>query len=373
MHIVIVGPAYPLRGGIAHFNATLAKELGKHHQVETVTFSRQYPALLFPGTTQDDLSAPLQAAPAPQLIDSINPLNWVRVGRQLRRRNADLFIFHYWMPFFAPCFSTIARVATRGTRAQVILICHNLLPHERHPFDAALTRAMIRSASSLIVLSETVERELNEFQPGARYRIVPHPVYSMFGETLDRDVARKQLGITADRVLLFFGYVRKYKGLRTLLEAMALLPESLGIQLLVVGEFYEDAGPYRELIASRGLDSRVRLVPEYVPNELVHAYFSAADAVVLPYLSGTQSGIAQIAFNFDRPVIATSVGGLGEVVKAGETGLVVAPGDPAALADAISQFYGRNLAEPLSAGVRTAKQAYGWKRMTDAIEELTGS
>ena len=373
MHIVIVGPAYPLRGGIAHFNATLAQELGKRHRVETVTFSRQYPSLLFPGTTQGDLSAPLQAVPAPQLIDSINPLNWIRVGRQLRRRNADIFIFHYWMPFFAPCFSTIARVAARGTRARVILICHNLLPHERHPLDATLTRAMIRSADSLIVLSETVERELNEFQPGARYRIVPHPVYSMFGETLDRRAARSQLGITADRVLLFFGYIRKYKGLRTLLEAMALLPESFGVQLLVVGEFYEDARPYRELIASRGLDSRVRLVPEYVPNERVNAYFSAADAVVLPYLSGTQSGIAQIAFNFDRPLIATSVGGLGEVVKSGETGLVVPPGDPAALADAIRQFYGRNLGEPLSAGVRTAKQAYGWKRMTDAIEVLAAS
>jgi D-inositol-3-phosphate glycosyltransferase len=370
MHIVIVGPAYPLRGGIAHFNATLAQELGKRHRVETVTFSRQYPSLLFPGTTQDDLSAPLQATPAPQLVDSVNPLNWISVGRQLRRRNADLFIFHYWMPFFAPCFSTIARVAARGTRARILLIVHNLLPHERHPLDATLTRAMIRSVDSLVVLSETVERELNAFQPGTRYRNVPHPVYSLFGETMDRRAAREQLGITMDRVLLFFGYIRKYKGLRTLLEAMALLPEPLGIQLLVVGEFYEDAGPYRELIASRSLESRVRLVPEYVPNERVSAYFSAADAVVLPYLAGTQSGIAQIAFNFDRPVIATNVGGLGEVVKPGETGLVVPPGDAAALAAAIRQFYERNLGEALTTGVRTAKQAYGWKRITETIEEL---
>lgn len=373
MHIVIVGPAYPLRGGIAHFNAALARELGARHRVETVTFRRQYPSLLFPGTTQDDLSAPLDASPAPQLIDSINPLNWIRVGCQLRRLNADLFVFHYWMPFFSPCLSTIARVAARGTRARVILICHNLLPHERHLLDATLTRTMLRSASSLIVLSDTVERELKAFQPGARYRNVPHPVYSMFGDTIDRCAAREQLGITADRVLLFFGYIRKYKGLRTLFEAMALLPASLAVQLLVVGEFYEDVAPYKELIASRGLDTRVRLVPEYVPNERVNAYFSAADAVVLPYLSGTQSGIAQIAFNFDRPLIATSVGGLGEVVREGETGLVVAPGDPGALAGAIQQFYQQNLREPLTAGVRKAKQAYGWKRITDAIEELAVS
>jgi glycosyltransferase involved in cell wall biosynthesis len=370
MHIVIVGPAYPLRGGIAHFNATLAQELGRRHRVETVTFSKQYPALLFPGRTQQDLSAPLHAAPAPQLIDSINPLNWIRVGRQLRRRNADAFIFHYWLPFFAPCFSTIARVAARGTRTRVILICHNLLPHERFPFGETLTRAMVRSADALVVLSESVERELKEFEPGARYRNVPHPVYSLFGETIDRQSARERLGIRADRVLLFFGYIRKYKGLRTLLEAMALVPESLGVRLLVVGEFYEEAGPYHELVRMRGLESRVSFVPEYVPNETVNAYFSAADAVVLPYLSGTQSGIAQIAFNFDRPVIATSVGGLGEVVKAGETGLVVPPGDPAALADAIRQFFSRSLGETLSAGVRAAKQAYGWKRLTDAIEEL---
>jgi glycosyltransferase involved in cell wall biosynthesis len=171
-------------------------------------------------------------------------------------------------------------------------------------------------------------------------------------------------------VLLFFGYVRSYKGLRTLLEAMALLPESMGVELLVVGEFYEDAAPYKNLVSERGLTSRVRIVPEYVPNEQVNTYFSAADAVVLPYLSGTQSGIAQIAFNFDRPVIATTVGGLGEVVKAGDTGLLVPPGDPKALAEAIRQFYAHNLGEPLSAGVRKAKQAYSWKRITEAIEAL---
>lgn len=370
MRIVIVGPAYPLRGGIAHFNATLARELGKRHQVDTVTFRRQYPVFLFPGTTQEETSAPLHVAPAPQLIDSINPLNWISVGRQLRRRHADLFIFHYWMPFFAPCFSAIARTAARGTRARSLLIVHNLLPHERHPLDATLTRAMIRSVDSLIVLSETVERELNEFQPGVRYRNVPHPVYSLFGEAMDRSMARQELGITADRVLLFFGYIRKYKGLRTLLEAMALLPESLGVELLVVGEFYEDAGPYRDLVNARGLSTRVRIVPEYVPNDRVSAYFSAADAVVLPYHAGTQSGIAQIAFNFDRPVIATSIGGLGEVVKPGETGLVVPPGDAAALAGAIQQFYGRSLRDPLTVGVQKAKQAYGWKRLTDTIEEL---
>jgi glycosyltransferase involved in cell wall biosynthesis len=370
MHILIVGPAYPLRGGIAHFNATLARELGARHRVETVTFRRQYPSLLFPGSTQNDASAPLQAHPAPRLIDSINPLNWVSVGRQLRRRTADLLLFHYWMPFFAPCFSTIARVAARGTGTRVIVICHNLLPHERHPMDAVLTRAMLRSAHGVIVLSETVERELNAFHPGARYRMVPHPVYSLFGEGVDRAAARRQLAIGAERVLLFFGYVRKYKGLRTLLEAMALLPASLGIRLLVVGEFYDDEQTYRDVIASRGLTERVRIVPAYVPSEQVSVYFSAADAVVLPYLSGTQSGIAQIAFNFDRPVIATDVGGLAEVVRPGETGLLVPPDNPPALAAAIREFYDHNMGGALEAGVRTAKREFGWKRMTDAIEEL---
>jgi glycosyltransferase involved in cell wall biosynthesis len=199
---------------------------------------------------------------------------------------------------------------------------------------------------------------------------VPHPVYSLFGEAIDRRAAREQLGIRSDRVLLFFGYVRKYKGLHVLLEALALVPESLGVELLVAGEFYEDQGPYRELIASRGLGSRVRLVPQYIPNEQVRAYFSASDAVVLPYLSGTQSGIAQIAFNFDRPVIATSAGGLGEVVKEGLTGLVIPPDDPAALAGAIRRFYERNLGEQLTAGVRAAKQGYAWQRMAAAIEAL---
>jgi glycosyltransferase involved in cell wall biosynthesis len=373
MKILILGTAYPLRGGIAHYNALLADALRASHTVETITFNRQYPSILFPGKTQEESAGELHGEPAPQLIDSVNPFNWWSVAREVRRRSPDLVIFKYWLPFFGPCFGTIARLVKRGTGTRVLTICDNILPHERRPFDLAFTRYAFTPVDAFIVQSDAVERDLRAFWPGARYRNVPHPVYNIFGHTLPKEEARRALGLSGERIILFFGYVRKYKGLHVLLDAMAAMDPRLGVRLVVAGEFYDDERSYRDQIVRLGVESSVTIRSEYLPNESVALYFSAADAVVLPYVSATQSGIAQIAFNFDRPVIATTVGGLAEVVREGVTGLLAPPGDPLALRDRIESFYRDAREGELVRGVRAEKGKYSWENLVRAIEELARS
>ena len=370
MKIVIVSTAYPLRGGIAHYNALLAHALSARHEVETITFKRQYPSFLFPGTTQDEQGEVAGATAAPQRVDSINPLNWYAVGREIRRRKPDVLLFKYWLPFFGPCFGTIARTVKRGTSTSAIVICDNVIPHERRPFDREFTRYLFRSADGFLVQSHAVEEELKSFWPAARYKYVPHPVYNLFGKAGDKAQARTALGLTSDRVVLFFGYVRRYKGLHVLLEAMARVVQTLEVRLLVVGEFYDGEQQYREKIAALGLERNVEIHSTYVPNEEVAKYFSAADAVILPYLSATQSGIAQIAYNFDRPVVVSDVGGLAEVVVEGDSGFIVPPGNPDALASAMLRLYQGGTLATMSQGVAREKQKYTWENLVAGIEEL---
>jgi glycosyltransferase involved in cell wall biosynthesis len=378
MKIIIVSTAYPWRGGIAHYNALLASHLSKRHTVETITFKRQYPKLFFPGKTQSEsggISQQKEVAPAPQLMDSINPFNWTRVAREIRRRQPDLLIFKYWLPFFGPCFGTIAKFAKRGNRMKVMFICDNVIPHERRPGDIAFTKYAFRQADYFIVQSDAVEKELLQYFPGAKYRKAPHPVFEIFGAPITKAAARHELGLRAKNVLLYFGYVRRYKGVMVLLEAMQHLQaaqKEIGETiLLVVGEFYDDEQKYRQRAQELKLDSRVRFVANYVPNESVARYFCAADAVVLPYLSATQSGIAQIAYNFDKPVIATNVGGLAEVVIDQKTGFLAPPNDPTALAEAIRRFYREQRENEFAKSVKIAKQKYSWKSVVEAIEELS--
>lgn len=377
MNIVIIGTAYPLRGGIAHFNALLARHLKSHHQVATITFKRQYPAVLFPGKTQEEQgTAPGDISPAPQLVDSINPLNWITVARRVRSMNPDLIIFKYWLPFFGPCFGTIAKLAKRGTAAKVLYICDNIVPHERRPGDLTFTRYAFQQADSFIVQSDAVERDLNRLFPGSRYRKVAHPVYENFGSTIPKPEARKALGISAKKVILYFGYVRPYKGLMVLFDAMKRIASASQpgeILLLAVGECYDDETAYRSYLRENGLESVVRFVPEYVPSDRVADYFGAADVVVLPYKSATQSGIVQIAYNFEKPVIATDVGGLAEVVKDGRTGFIVPPNDPQRLADAVTRYYDEQREEEFVGNVRKEKLKYSWANLVDAIEDLASS
>jgi glycosyltransferase involved in cell wall biosynthesis len=370
MNIIIVGTAYPLRGGIAHYNALLYEELTKKHTVQVITFKRQYPSILFPGKTQTETGGELLRVPSESLVDSINPLNWIAVGREIKRRTPDLIVFKYWLPFFGPCFGTIARIAKRGTRTKVVFICDNVVPHEKHPGDEIFTRYAFNAVDYFIVQSDAVERDLLQFWPNATYAKAPHPVYNIFGSPADKQQARRQLGITAERVMLFFGYIRKYKGLHVLLDAMNLLKESKNIHLLAIGECYDDERQYRDQISVLQLQDRVTLHTEYIPNDRVGLYFSAADVVILPYLSATQSGIAQIAYNFDKPVIATRVGGLSEVVIDGVTGLICSPGDAAAMANTIRRFFEEKHEAQFITNVRHEKKKYTWEAMANAIEDL---
>ena len=321
MKIVLVGTAYPLRGGIAHYFALLYKNLSIRHNVEVVTFTRQYPALFFPGKTQEEQLSGGVAIPSERLIDSINPMTWVTAARAIARKKPDLLIFKYWLPFYGPCFGAIASMVRRWT--------------------------------------------------GARCRFAPHPVYEIFGKRLSKSLARKRIECSDKRVLLFFGYIRRYKGLETLLHAMPLILKRLSVTLLVVGEFYEDEHRYRGLLKTLSLEKHVLIRADYVPNDQVGAYFSASDVVVLPYRSATQSGIVQIAYQFDKSVIATDVGGLSEVVIDGVTGFIVPPNDPSALADAVVEFYQKKLEKKFERGVKKEKPRYSWNAMVQTIEEIT--
>jgi D-inositol-3-phosphate glycosyltransferase len=371
VNITIVGPAYPFRGGIAHHNSQLYRELSTRHTVDVVTFSRQYPRFLFPGKTQvEEGTGDEYTMPSTAIVDSINPLNWRAVGRIIRDRRPDLLLFQYSLPFFGPCFGTIARIVRKGTRTKVVYICHNVIPHEARPGDTIFTRYAFRAADGFVVQSRSVERDLLALVPGARYEYGPHPVYNRFGSPVAPGEARLRLGITAHHVLLFFGYVRKYKGLDVLLDAIALLRGRLDLALLVVGEFYEDEQTYRDRIRRLELETIVTVRSDYIPNEEVQYYFSAADAAVLPYTSATQSGIAQIAYNFDLPVIATNVGGLAEVVRDGETGLLVPPNDPRALADRILEYFTSVDRVRLRLAVHEEKKRYSWGNLVAAIERL---
>jgi len=389
----LVGIAHPMRGGIAQYTAILAHELARKHQVELVSFTRQYPSFLFPGKTQIDTSEEPLTFPARPMVDSINPLSWLRAASHIAGRRPDGILFKYWMPFFAPAFGTICR-RVKSARApappRVVMIVDNLIPHERRPGDLALTRWLMKTTDAYIVQSSAVREDLLRLDPGARFREVPHPVYNLFGQRQPREEARRALGIDpAQPCLLFFGFVRAYKGLDLLLWALALWrrgeatvsppgpapgggrpvdPQSL--RLLVVGEFYEGREDTVRLIDQLGLREAVTLQDQYVPNEAVRVYFSAADVVVLPYRSATQSGIVQIAYQLDRPVICTDVGGLREVVLDGRTGLVVPPDDPAALAAALVRYYAQGLEEPFVQAIREEKGKYSWDRMTTAVEEL---
>ncbi|MDI6779059.1 MAG: glycosyltransferase [Bacteroidota bacterium] len=371
MNIIVIGPAYPWRGGIAHHTAVLAKNLEENHQVEVITFKRQYPKLLFPGKNQYDSGKKPADIKTNQLIDSINPFNWISVALKIRKKNTDLVIFAFSIPFMALCYGTIARIIKFNSKAKILFICHNVIPHERMLGDLQLIKYALKSGDYFIVQSKTVENELLKLVPKAKFRSVPHPVYEFFGHLTDKFFARKALNINSKNVILFFGYIRQYKGLMVLLDAMeeiASLKEPP--LLLIVGEFYDNEEKYRKYIKNLGIEEYVRIFSNYVPNEIVNIFFSAADLVVLPYISATQSGITQIAYNFDKPVIASDVGGLAEIVIDGKTGYIVPPNNPTKLADAIIKYFDEEREQNFSDNVKIEKRKYSWEHFVETIEDL---
>jgi glycosyltransferase involved in cell wall biosynthesis len=372
MRIALVGPVHPWRGGIAQYLGMLGEALMPRAEVRGVTFTRQYPGFLFPGGSQRDPQAAPPPFPVAELLDSIGPPSWRRTASHLEAFAPGLVVLKWWIPFFAPAFaSAVGPLRERGTR--VVLVCDNLVPHERRPFDRELTHWMLRNSDGYLVMSRSVERDLDMLKPGAPRRQVLHPLYAQFDRgRWTRESARAHLGLDGE-VAVFFGYVRRYKGLDTLLDAWPQVRARRPATLVVAGEFYEDAAPYRAQVARAndgtpaGVPPPVRLIDRYLPDDEVEALFKAADVVVLPYRSATQSGVTHVAYALGKPVITTDVGGLAETVRPGETGLVVPPGRPEALAEAIVRFFAEGMGPRLSAGVEALRQAHSWEALADQV------
>lgn len=372
--IVIIGPAYPLRGGLATFNQRLAKQfMDEGHQCAIYSFSLQYPSFLFPGKTQ------YSDEPAPEnitihtVINSINPLNWIKIGNRVRKEKPDLVVVRYWLPFMGPALGTILRRIRKNNHTKIICIADNIIPHEKRMGDKPFTRYFLKSCDAFITMSEKVMSDLKLFQPAKPTQLVPHPLYDNFGSIISKVEARKHLGLPEnEKIILFFGFIRKYKGLDLLFEAMSYLnnfkPQTINIKLLVAGEFYEDEKPYKELIEKLGIQEQLILRTDFIPDSEVKYYLCAADAVVQPYRNATQSGVTPLAYHFEKPMLVTNVGGLPSLVPHEKVGLVVDP-DPKAIAEGIHRFYqlGEDYFIP---HLRNEKKKYSWAVMVNSICQL---
>ena len=370
--VVIIGSAYPLRGGLSNFNERLAREfISAGFETTIYTFSLQYPSILFPGKTQ------LSSEPKPQdldirvVINSVNPANWVKWGRKIRKLKPDLVIMKFWIPFMAPCLGTLARIIRRNRKTRVITIIDNLVPHEKRPFDNILAAYFARSVDGFLAMSRAVFEQVELFVRKKPKIFSPHPVYDVFGKKTDKVKARKKLSIDENgKYILFFGFIRDYKGLDLLLEAMAN-PEikAQNIKLLVAGEYYTDPQPYNHMIEQNDLSDYVVLHTDFIPDSEVGLYFSAADLVVQPYKTATQSGVTQIAYHFEVPMIITDVGGLAEFVPHEKVGYIVDP-DPALIADGILRFFNTADRSHFLNHLKEEKKKYSWNFFLEKIFEL---
>jgi len=372
--VVIIGPAHPLRGGLATFNQRLAKQFNDEgHNCSIYSFSLQYPSFLFPGKTQ------YSDEPAPEnlvintVINSVNPFNWVKIGKRLKKEKPDLIIVRFWLPFMGPALGTILRRVRKNRHTKIICIADNVIPHEKRPGDKPFTNYFLKSCDAFITMSEKVLADLRLFEKSKPAKLIAHPLYDNFGEIISKQEARKHLGLPEnEKIILFFGFIRKYKGLDLLLEAVSALknikPQTLNLKLLIAGEFYEDEKPYKELIEKLGILQQLILRTDFIPDSEVKYYLCAADAVIQPYRNATQSGVTPLAYHFEKPMVVTNVGGLPSLVPHEKVGLVVQP-DPAAIAEGILRFYqlGEDYFIP---HLRKEKQKYSWGKLTEAITGL---
>ena len=372
MKIIIVGTTYPFRGGLAAFNERLAREyIQQGHEVEIFTFSLQYPSFLFPGKTQFSSEEAPTDLKIHRTINSVNPLSWLLTGRKIKKLNADKVIFCYWMAFIAPCFGTIARIV-RSPKTEIVALIHNMIPHEPTILDKLFPKYFVNAMDGFVAMADSVIEDVKHFDAYDKPKIVsPHPIYDHYGTLLDKKDAAIKLGLfDQNAYILFFGFIRQYKGLDLLLEAFA--DERLRkfpLKLIVAGEFYENPEPYLSQIAKLKLGNFVELRTVFIPDSEVRNYFSVADIVAQPYRTATQSGVSQIAYHFEKPMLVTNVGGLAEIVPHGKVGYVVDV-EPAQIADALVDFYENKRADEFIENIKTEKLKYAWSQMTEAINNL---
>ncbi len=369
--VIIIGPAHPLRGGLTTFNHRLAKEFNDlGNDCIIYSFSLQYPSFLFPGTSQ------YTDEPAPKkleifsVINSINPINWIKIGLRIAKLQPDIILVRFWIPFMGPSLGTILRLVKRNKHTRIIALTDNIVPHEKRPGDTLFTKYFLGSCHAFITMSKKVMDDLRIFEDKKQAKLVAHPLYDNFGEAVAKKESRDKLGIQReDKVILFFGFIRKYKGLDILLEAMAdPRIKASGIKLLVAGEFYEDENAYKEQINRLNIQEQLILRTNFIPDSEVLHYFCAADVVIQPYRNATQSGVTPLAYHFEKPMVVTNVGGLPAMVPNRKAGLV-AEIDPTAIADAILEFYelGEDFFIP---HLRAEKLKLSWAELVETIKSL---
>lgn len=372
MHIIILGTAYPYRGGLSAFNERIAREYQQNgHTVEIYTFSLQYPGFLFPGKTQYSEEPAPQDLKIHRKVNSCNPFNWIKVGKEIRRKRPDLMITKFWLPFMAPCLGTIERMVRKNGHTRVVSILDNVIPHEHRPGDKLFARYFVKSTHGFVAMSKSVLNDLGLFNTQKPRRFCPHPLYDHYGDLIPQQEAKEIIGLEENtRYVLFFGFIRGYKGLDILLDAFAdrELAE-MNVKLLIAGEFYGDPKPYMDQIERLGIQDRLVLKTDFIPDSQVNRYFRACDIVAQPYKSATQSGVTQIAFHFEKPMLVTNVGGLPEIVPDGKVGYVVEP-DARQIAQALIRYFKEGKEESFTEGVRQEKEKYSWKNMTQALDEV---
>lgn len=370
MKVVIVGPAYPYRGGIAALNERLAHQfIAEGNEVKLYTFTLQYPSFLFPGKTQFSQEEAPEGLEIVRKINSCNPFNWIKVGREIRREGADIIIFRFWLPFMAPCLGTIARIARKGSRA--IAVVDNIIPHEKRIGDKLFASYFVSSVDSFVAMSHSVLEDLKLFDAKKPKLFSPHPIYDVYGQRVDREEAAKVLGLDSRcRYLLFFGLIRDYKGLDWLLRAYANSSFVYNdVKLLVAGEFYGDGDKYFDLCKELAIEDKVIWHSKFIRDDDVRYYFSISDIVVQPYKSATQSGITQVAYHFGSPMIVTNVGGLAEIVPDQKVGYCVDP-KVEAITAALEDFFNNHRQNDFASGLASEKEKYTWDKMTKTISTL---
>ena len=378
MKVIIIGPAWPLRGGLASFDQRLCRAfIEDGHTCSIYSFSLQYPGFLFPGTTQYSSDPPPEGITIHSAINSINPVNWLLTGNRLKKESPDLLVVRYWLPFMGPALGTILRRVKKNRKTKIVAITDNVLPHEKRPGDMLFTKYFLKSCDAFVTMSESVMEDLRKFEKTKPARRVIHPLYDNFGAIISRDAARKflnenmQLRIGADeKIILFFWFIRKYKGLDILLRALAEPAlKTSGIRLLVAGEFYEDRNQYTDLINELNIEDQLILKTDFIPDAEVQYYLCAADVVIQPYRHATQSGVTPLAYHFEKPMVVTNVGSFAEQVLHERTGLVT-DATPHSLAKAIQRFYelGEQYFIP---HLREEKKKYSWKNLVNTILGLS--
>lgn len=370
MKITLIGTAYPYRGGLALYNERLMEEFQKQsNEVSINTFSLQYPSFLFPGETQFASWEKPNKFPIKRTVNSINPFNWIKIGRSIKKQRPDIVIIKYWLPFFSPCFSIISKIIKSNHHTKVISIVDNIIPHEKRRFDTTLTNMFVRNVDGFVAMSKSVFDDITKFNVMKPRVLCPHPLFDNFGEAISKEQALENLNLNSNDInFLFFGLIRGYKGLDILIEAMSdeRLKE-FPVKLIVAGEFYDDSKPYFDKVKELGLEEIIRFGARFIPDSEVKNYFCATDLVVQPYKSATQSGVTQIGYHFEKPMLVTNVGGLAEIIPNKKVGYVVEP-KAKAIANALIDFCTNR--PDFSEGIKQEKKKYSWENMTQAIEKI---